>query len=324
MALDATGAPWIAWYSNATGNTGIFLQRVDPATGAGVGTPQKAPASEPTQNGSQTRMALACPPAPAGGACRVAYLAPTGPGTATRVVTWAPGEAAPAPVATGGNPTSANGAVTAAYRADGRLWVAWTGNGTTPGSVVRFATLGDGRGAGGDVVSAGSPPDTGGSVPLESLAVGDNLLLVTLGGTGPSLYASVVQPVNFAVPDTTGIAAPGVVRDGPALLVAPKRISVAKVRRSKCILTRVQSTTPARVYVAIFSGPRSERRFGATVVRFTAPGKRQVCVKVPFNARTFNIRQAFRFAIAVKPGASPVKGEPKGVKPKTQKLVFFS
>jgi hypothetical protein len=269
-------------------------------------------------------MALACPPAPAGGACRVAYLAPTGPGTATRVVTWAPGEAAATPVATGGNPTSANGAVTAAYRADGRLWVAWTGNGTTPGSVGRFATLGDGRGAGGDVVSAGSPPDSGGSVPLESLAVGDDLLLVTLGGPGPSVYASVVQPVNYAVPDTKGIAAPGVVRNGPALLVAPKRISVAKLRRSKCILTRVQSSKPARVFVAIFSGPRSERQFGATVVRFTTPGKRQVCVKVPFNARTFNIRQAFRFAIAVKPGATPVKGEPKGVKPRTQRLVFFS
>jgi hypothetical protein len=126
------------------------------------------------------------------------------------------------------------------------------------------------------------------------------------------------------VPDTKGIVTPGVVRDGPALLVAPKRISVAKIRRSKCILTRVQSTKPARIYVAIFSGPRSERRFGATVVRFTAPGKREVCVKVPFNARTFDVRQAFRFAIAVKPGANPVKGEPKGVKPKTQRLVFFS
>ena len=34
MALDSAGHLWIAWYSNATGATGVYVQQLDPATGA--------------------------------------------------------------------------------------------------------------------------------------------------------------------------------------------------------------------------------------------------------------------------------------------------
>ncbi len=37
MALDSAGHLWIAWYSNATGATGIYVQQLDPTTGAPIG-----------------------------------------------------------------------------------------------------------------------------------------------------------------------------------------------------------------------------------------------------------------------------------------------
>jgi hypothetical protein len=324
MAFDASGRLWAAWYSQATGHLGILVQQVDPATGLGVGAPALAPGSAPTQNSSQTRIALACAPAPGG--CRVAYLTQGAAEGGQHLVTWAPGEAAPTDTGlAAGSAAGANGSVTAAYRADGRLWIAWRGDGTIENRLDFFATLGDARGAGGAPIPLGAPPpSTSASVPLESLAVGSNLLVVTLAGdSGPAVYATGVQPVNFAVPDTSGIPNPGVVRNGKALLVAPKRISVRAIRRGKCVPVRVQAQEPSRVYVAIFSGPKSERRFGATVVRFKTAGARKVCVKVPLRAHTFDIRQRFRVGLAVKPGFTPKRGEPRSARVKTQPLAFF-
>jgi hypothetical protein len=60
----------------------------------------------------------------------------------------------------------------AAYRADGRLWVAWY-----DGKTYR-ATLGDANGAGGEVQDAGVPKgDPDGAYALTGMAVGDNFLL---------------------------------------------------------------------------------------------------------------------------------------------------
>ena len=62
--------------------------------------------------------------------------------------------------------------LTTAYRADGRLWVAWF-----DGKTYR-ATLGDATGAGGEAQDAGVPKGTaGGAYALTGMAVGDNLLL---------------------------------------------------------------------------------------------------------------------------------------------------
>ena len=62
--------------------------------------------------------------------------------------------------------------LTAAYRADGRLWVAWC-----DGKTYR-ATLGDATGAGGEVQDAGVPKGSeDGAYALAGMAVGDNLLL---------------------------------------------------------------------------------------------------------------------------------------------------
>ena len=49
MALDSAGHLWIAWYSNATGATGMYVQQLDPATAAPIGSPALAPSSESSQ-----------------------------------------------------------------------------------------------------------------------------------------------------------------------------------------------------------------------------------------------------------------------------------
>ena len=67
MALDSAGHLWIAWYSNATGRTGMYVQQLDPATGAPIGAPALAPNSESSNNNS-FGTALAC-----AATCRVVY-----------------------------------------------------------------------------------------------------------------------------------------------------------------------------------------------------------------------------------------------------------
>lgn len=117
---------------------------------------------------------------------------------------------------------------------------------------------------------------------------------------------------NPAVPDTTDIENPVVTRRGARIFVTPRNPSREALRKRKCVNVRVQSTKPARINVAIFSGRKSTRLFGQKVIRFTKPGKKTVCVKVPLNAKTFNVRQPFRFAFAVKDGATARRGEGPG------------
>src|SRR3954452_18321060 len=91
LGRDAAGRVWVAWYSNASGNTGIYLQQLDPATGQPASPPVKAPASESVYNNSFD-VAMAC-----AATCRVVY----GGGTATApaIVSWAAGEGAPTSIA---------------------------------------------------------------------------------------------------------------------------------------------------------------------------------------------------------------------------------
>lgn len=112
-----------------------------------------------------------------------------------------------------------------------------------------------------------------------------------------------------SVPDTTGIVNPRVIRNRGALLVVSSRVPLAAARKKKCVLVRVQTTKPARIGVAIFSGAKSIRVFGRATVRFTKPGKKLICIPVPLRANTFNIRKNYKYAFAVQDGAKPKKGE---------------
>ena len=167
LALDSAGHLWIAWYSNATGATGMYVQQLDPATGAPIGAPAHAPNSESSNNNS-FGAALAC-----AATCRLVYGDSPAAGPADTIVSWWPGQARRRRSPTSRAPGRAPGACsTAAYRADGRLWVAWF-----DGKTYR-ATLGDATGAGGEAQDAGVPKGTaGGAYALTGMAVGDNLLL---------------------------------------------------------------------------------------------------------------------------------------------------
>jgi hypothetical protein len=151
------------------------------------------------------------------------------------------------------------------------------------------------------------------------------VVFTTTSGNGP-LYAVPLAlgaaAGNPGVPDKTGIDNPRVLRNGPSTIVAPGRFSVRKLRRTKCMNVRLQSTRPARVRIAIFSGRKSIRLFGTRTVTFVTPGKKLVCVRVPLRAVTADIRQPFGFITAYKEGAKPKPGELPG-REKRQRLVFF-
>ncbi len=293
LGQDGTGRVWLAWYSNATGNIGIFLLQLDPATGAPIGSPQKAPQSEsPANNGFH--LALACNAS----ACRIVYGAQTAATAPLRLASWSPGEAAPTNVG-GAKSLSLGLPLTAAYRADGRLWVAWYDPGTTRGSYA--AKLGNAKGAGGTVQDLGRPAGAAflDDRNLDSVVVGTDLVLVgtvVTPATRASLWTTYVQD------PATIIENPRTIRNGPATITAPRRISIGKLRKSKCVNVKVSVTEAARVLVQIYSGPKSRRLFGEKIVAFPGAGTRYVCVKVPFRAKTFNPRAPAGILLAVRKG----------------------
>jgi hypothetical protein len=78
------------------------------------------------------------------------------------------------------------------------------------------------------------------------------------------------------------------------------------------VLVKVATKRPARILVSIFSGRRSIRLFGQKLVVFvSAPARRQVCITVPFRARTFDVRTPLRVALGYTAGARRQRSGPK-------------
>jgi hypothetical protein len=305
LARDGAGNVWLAWYSNATGKVGIFLVRLDPATAAPIGSPVKAPQSEsPANNGFH--LALACSPVAAGG-CRIVYAAQPTAIAPLRIASWASGEAGPTTIVT--RTLSLGIPLTASYRADGKLWVAWYEPGISTGADGYFALLGNAKGAGGGTPQKlGRPGGFVQGLDLESTPLGDNLVLVGTVVTGKpraALWTTVVQPPDQVIEN------PRTIRNGPARVVAPRGVSLKNLKKTKCVRVRVTVTEPARVQVVIFSGTKSIRVFGQTTVSFAAAGTKVVCVRVPFRAKTFDARTPAKIAIGVRRGARARAGEPK-------------
>ena len=116
----STGAPVVAWFSNATGKTGVWAQALDPATGNPVGGATFMPGSATNGNADQqlARTPIAVRPGKPG--AFIAY--PGNYPTTTRVVLWQVGAPRSTVVATGGGE---HRTVTLAGAPDGRLWVLW-------------------------------------------------------------------------------------------------------------------------------------------------------------------------------------------------------
>ncbi|HTI32599.1 MAG TPA: hypothetical protein VL422_02915 [Miltoncostaea sp.] len=312
LGQDASKRLWVAWYSNASGNIGIFMLQLDPATGAPAAgaAPIKVPQSEsPANNGNH--LALAC-----AAVCRIVYGAETSPTADLRLASWSPGEGAPTEVANNEN-LSLGLPLTAGYRADGRLWIAWWDRGTT--KPFYAAKLGNAKGAGGTVQNLGLPAGWVSSGDLESVAVGTDVVLVgTVGTAAPrgSLWTTYVQD------PATIIENPRTFRNGPATITAPKRISLKNLKRGKCVNVKVSVSQPARVLVQIFSGPLSRRLFGQRIVAFPAPATKFVCVRVPFRAKTFDPRAPAGILVAVRKGNARGRSGPPA-KVVTRDVRFF-
>lgn len=313
LGRDGTGRVWVAWYSNATGHVGIFVQQLDPATGAPAGPFALVPQSASVAN-NDNHLALACGAA----TCRIAYATQVNPTAPLRVSSWAPGESAPTIVAVPGS-LGLDGSFGAAIRPDGRMWTTWYDQGATSAGAGFYATLGNARGAGGERVKIGRPAGFVQSGDVEAAILGENLVVVSTVNTGKpraALWTTVVQPPDQVIDN------PRTIRNGPATVVAPKGVLLSKLKRTKCVNVRLTVSEPARVLVAIFSGTKSARVFGQKIVVFPAPATKVVCVKVPFRAKTFNVRTPAKIAIAVRKGATRRTGEP-AAKVVTKGFRFF-
>jgi hypothetical protein len=286
VAADGMGRVWVAWNSNATNAAGDYVQQVNTATGAPTGSPQKAPGSESVDNNT-FRIAFACAVA-----CRVVYG--TGDITNPRLVSWAPGESSATEVAKLPSGVSAGRVVTAAYRSDGRLWVAWH-----DGKTYRF-TLGNDKGAGGAALDAGHPQGTDGTAwALNALPVAEGLLLAANWRVGP------------ATTDRHAIWA-NVVTVPPPVTAAPGPPDVELKSKGKAFLINVQyrlktactNPCPARAEIRTRTGKRTYKAASGPQLRgdgkvvlgtrrgikipagkkifFSIPIKRAALLKAPF------------------------------------------
>jgi hypothetical protein len=181
LAYDRSGRLWLAWYGLpvSPAATGVFLEQLNPATGApeSGATPQRAPDSTNEVNAQTIR--LAC-----NAICHVIYQ----PGSArNELVSWAPGQAAPVTVIDITTQHAFMSVLGAAAAPDGRLWIAYLYADSASEQII--ARLGDDNGVGGTATIL-SPPTA------ESLIYGGTLLDTPKG---------LVLAVNFApsVKDTT-------------------------------------------------------------------------------------------------------------------------
>jgi hypothetical protein len=130
VAVDTkSGAPFVVWYSNATGKLGVFAQSLDAGTGTPSGAAVQMPGSTTKFNGNmESSQQLQRTPiaARAGGGVYVAY--PGGYPTTTQVRLWRIADSKSAVLAT----SSHDHIASLAAAPDGRLWVFWVERSAKP------------------------------------------------------------------------------------------------------------------------------------------------------------------------------------------------
>ena len=273
MGRDQAGNTWVAWYDL---DRGVVMRQIDGTTGLPLGAGAVAPDSNIIYNGG-SRLALVCNPVAPG--CRVVYLSVDG----KRLLSWAPGEAAPTTIVSAGKDDRI-GVSHAAYRADGRLWVGWILRPGIGDPTVQF-TLGDARGAGQPNYPVSLQKlDTPYHLRLQP--VGDNLLLVgnfapNAGAAGNSEWADLVG-IPGAIVDNSGP------KDVP-LLAGPKkgtfRIQVLFKAPTSCgssckAHSEIRSRTGVCSAACLGSGAKKLPGDGPIVIgtrgTFTVPGTKKI------------------------------------------------
>jgi len=280
LARDASGRLWIAWYASGVAHTGLYVQQLDAATGLPIGAPAVVPDSDNIDNNS-FGTALTC-----AASCRIVYGdAPAG-STTNRLVSWWIGQSAPTTIASFAQGTDTAGrVVSAAYRGDGKLWIAWW-NGKSYSYV-----LGDATGAGGPVADAGVPAPPGGAYALNVAPVGDNLLMAvdynyTAGKNDAAIFVDDVAPPALVT------AAPG-----------PRQVALQAAPGGKGFRIQVQYRVPAYCKPSCVAHAEIRTRTGARrlyAVDATAPlpGDGKVVLGTRSSVRLPGGRKV-RFAITI-------------------------
>jgi hypothetical protein len=182
LAVDSTsGAVLIAWYSNASDNFGVFVQGVDPGSGAPAGSPQLMPGTVTTFGGSpnSSQMLARTPITARPGQPGVFVAYPGGYPTTTKVLVWRVG----GKLSVLEN-SRVNHLVGIAAAADGRLWGIWATQGSKPAVFARRSNLAATKW--GPRVSAGAPKGATSVYKIDGDAQVGTLDLLGLFGTSGS------------------------------------------------------------------------------------------------------------------------------------------
>lgn len=205
IASRGTAPAWVAWYSNATGNRGVWAQQVDPATGAPVGSATKMPGSTTLFNGEdQSIQQITRTPIVAGNVVvdGNTYVAYTGgyPSTKKMLVwTITPGGPAADSVVVGKGVSVHTPAVTT--DANTRVWVMWSEGGTGTSRIfARRSNVGGTRW--GATVAVDLPQDKSGcqtiyQITPETAIDGDVDIIATISegcGAQVALWHTEIEP----------------------------------------------------------------------------------------------------------------------------------
>ncbi len=265
---------WVAWYDL---NQGMVMRQLDPTTGVPLGAPVVVPNSNTVQNNG-SRVPLVCNPLAAG--CRMVFTTTD----AKSIASWAPGEPSPTVITTLGRDDRL-GAFHAAYKPDGRLWVAWMVAKGLGDPIAQF-TLGDARGAGSPTYPVGLQK-LGTPYHLRLQPVGDALLMVGLfttpgGNSGGSQWADLVG-IPGATVDNDAARRTSPSRRGPRK--GTFRIQVQFRAPSQCGASckahaEIRNRTGVCPAACLASGAKKLPGDGAVVIgtrgTFTVPGTKKI------------------------------------------------
>ncbi len=181
LATDAAGITMMAWFSNATGHTGVFAQPVN-AAGAAAGPAMTLPGTTNMSGSEQDYRTPIVARAKSGG-FYVAYA--VGYPTANKIRVWKVGSSSTTLVA-----STANGSM-ASIAADpkGRLWVVWR-EGQFDSIHVMAARSDKDVGKFGAPVDAGAVKNAATAYALDANATASSLDVLALFGVGTESGAS--------------------------------------------------------------------------------------------------------------------------------------
>jgi hypothetical protein len=300
LAFDRSGRLWLAWYvlPGTDAGKGIYLLQLDPTTAAAMPPVIHVPRSQSITNESLS-IAMAC-----NAICHVIYhetaadnVLDTG-----RIVSWAPNQGAPVPVA-GVRGVTFGSYLSASATPAGNIWVAWH----TPQDVY-YAKRGNSLGAGGSARLLGQPPhtDLSGAFDLTTAPIGNEQLLVATNFSRTSgqfdVWATVAR--NF---DLSGIPNPTVITDPTGAAIVPTKVT--KVR-GRCLPLKLQAYKPATLLAWIYVGRRGKVRLNPRklIKHYRGPGIQKGCIRLPREPKGWYKARKFRLVVGFQAGFHPPRG----------------